>query len=337
MAYQSGTYTDPKDLLQKLVTWLLGLGYSQDMSQSDAGGAGWRVHIHRGQLYVNLYASLGRKVYDFSWANPDSNPAWGIALHVGSGFSGSATWWAQPGVPHGYSHTTDYEGLVFMNLGSAPGLGYYFLDDGDHVRVVVERTSGVFVYLMWGPTVEKYGAWVGGNYFLASSPAAAGSATAGYGVSVASNCPTAGSSVSGLPPTFYLRADVDSFTGLWLSNCNRGGMPGSASDWNSLYTGRQVQSPALNTGQPTYGPTPEIPGYPQAVVDRLTSQINGQALLLPLTLYAQRDGGGWSPLGVLPGVCASNATRKGYAPGSTSLIGAETWQHFPNFSVRRGA
>lgn len=342
MAYQNGTYTDPTDLLQKLVTWLVGLGYTQDMALTQVTGGygtGWRAHLHKGDLYVHLFAAVSASSLHFSNAYYEANKCWGICLYVSSSFDADKAFHHQhTGAPHGYGYTTSYVGQVFLNLGSAAGVAYHFIDDGDHIRVITERQAGVFGYLMWGPEVEKYGAWTGGRYFLGSTAVYGGSSrTYGVGVLTTAGCPSSGTSDSGLPPSFYLRADVDTFTGLWLSNDDNGGMPGSASEWTGLYTGRRVHTPALNLGQPSYGPSTEIPGYPQAVVDRLTSQVNGQTLLLPLTLYAQRDGGGWSPLGVLPGVCASNATRKGYAPGSTSLIGAETWQHFPNFSVRRPA
>lgn len=342
MAYQNGTYADPKDLLQQLVSWLVGLGYTQDMALTQVTGGlgtGWRATLHKGDLYVHLFASMGAAAGHFSNSYYDSSPCWGLCLYLSSAFDASKAFHHQhTGAPHGYGYTTSYVGQVFLNLGSAAGVAYHFIDDGDHIRVITERQAGVFGYLMWGPEVEKYGAWTGGRYFLGSAAVYAGSSrTSGVGATKTSDCPSAGTAESRLPPCFYLRADVDTFTGLWLSNCNIGGMPGDNYAWSALYTGRQVKTPALNSGQPAYGPSTEIPGYPQAVVDRLTSQANGQALLLPLTLYAQRDGGGWSPLGVLPGVCASNATLKGYAPGSTSTIGSETWQHFHNFSVRRGA
>ena len=92
MAYQTGTASSPIDLVQKMVTWLVSIGWTQDMSASDAPG--WRAHLHKGAIYVHLYAAM----YQQPWAG-SGNPGHAIFLYLSSAFDGGQPWNAQPGNP----------------------------------------------------------------------------------------------------------------------------------------------------------------------------------------------------------------------------------------------
>ncbi|OQA34469.1 MAG: hypothetical protein BWY56_01895 [Acidobacteria bacterium ADurb.Bin340] len=78
-----------------------------------------------------------------------------------------------------------------------------------------------------------------------------------------------------------------------------------------------------------------IPRVTSALMARMTSSLNGQAVLFPIWAYVERDAGGLSLLGRVPGVYLSNATAKGFAVGSTFAIGADSYMVFPNFVVKK--
>jgi hypothetical protein len=119
----------------------------------------------------------------------------------------------------------------------------------------------------------------------------------------------------------FVRADVDTFTGKWLSvgSAETNGYEG--------YTGRRADSDQQGHNIPT----DKIPRCTSDFMDRQTSSLNAQANLVPIRWYAKRDDGGYSLLGRIPGIYASNAAAKGYAVGSTFAIGADTFMVFPNF------
>jgi hypothetical protein len=55
-SYQTGISSSPTNLLQTLVTWLTNQGWTMDMSQAD--GSGWRAHLHKSGVYVNLRSAM---------------------------------------------------------------------------------------------------------------------------------------------------------------------------------------------------------------------------------------------------------------------------------------
>jgi hypothetical protein len=66
-----------------------------------------------------------------------------------------------------------------------------------------------------------------------------------------------------------------------------------------------------------------------------TSAQDGRANLLPVYLWANRDGAstGFSLLGSLPIVFASNGVGNGFSNASEYAIGSDTYKMFPNFAV----
>ena len=329
MAYQTGTATDPNDLLQKLVTFLAANGWTQDMSQAD--GTGWRAHLHRSTTYVNLKSTTGAVNPWAFTANP-APTATDAALHIylGTGFSGAANWNAQTGGPilNGTSNNTGCS----MPLPTGSVTAYHFFSDssGDNVVVVVEKTTGVFTHLGWGVSLTKSGSWTGGPYFFAPvhGYSFASDSTSAAG---AQNGPTAKAPFVYSDSVFsaanaYVRADVDVFTGKWL------GCTGSLSQPSGGYTGRNFVSEfrggtAVVTGIPTM----------EYFVERSFSTMTSSATLVPIRVWAIRDSGGYSLLGVVPNIFYSIATDKGFSAGTEITIGADTYKVFPNFAVRKVA
>lgn len=322
-AYQTGTATSPTDLLQKLITFLINQGWTQNMSQSD--GSGWRAHLSKGGVYVNMRSAMNEQI----WAGANYSNAYGIGFYLGAGYNSNA-WYDQPGGPVGNGQT--YTVGVGMQLPSGSIIAYHFFDDGsDNIVVVVERTAGIFTHMGWGPTLNKAGSWTGGMYFF--------SAWAGYWMGPGSQTDggAGSSSVSAYCPFSYgdykqcsssfVRADVDSFIGKWLCM-------GAMTNPVHGYTGKYLMSPLSGViGSSTY-----IPTY-DTFRDRQTSAMNSQANLLPIRLYAIRDTGGYSLTGDAPVVYWTNAVSGGYgySAGSVHSIGADNYMMFPYFAVLKKA
>lgn len=313
MAYLTGTATSPTDLLQQLVAWLNTLGWTTKMSQADTNG--WRAHLSKAGTYVNLRANAGTKTGLWGFVLGWNDPANGIGLYVGSGFSSGSAWHAQPGGPIAYGGS--YSVGSWMRVPAAGPLAYHFFEDGaGNILVVSEVTAGVFSHLGWGE-LEKAGAWTGGAYFYGDK-AAYNSGTTPYDGTTA-YCPGAHGSWNGTAAAF-VRADVDTWTGKWLS-------VGNVSYGYEGYTGRQAD--ADQQGRDI--PSDKIPRCATDFMARQTSSLNAQANLVPIRWYAKRDDGGYSLLGRIPAIYASNAAAKGYAVGSTFAIGADSYMVFPNF------
>lgn len=327
-AYQTGTATSPTNLLQTLVTWLVAQGWTSNMSQAD--GTGWRAHLSKGSVYVNLRATPGSETVWAGGASSTANQI-GIGLYTGTGYSGASAWNAQAGGPIGSA--VAYTVGAFMNLPVGSIVAYHFFDDGaDNIVVVAERTSSNFTHLGWGTSLTKAGAWTGGGYFFAS--------TSGFYASYTSvaypgtpNGPSAhppfsyGDSVSGC--CAFVRADVDTFTGKWLG-C------GSVASAQQGYTGKRVASGYYNRSGVVTMPS-EIPQYGASFQARITSAMNSQANLIPIRLFAQRDTAGYSLIGDVPNLVLTNATDNGYAAGTVYPLGADNWMIFPNFAVLKKA
>src|SRR6185369_15629320 len=131
-AYQTGTATDPVDLLNTLATFLSGQGWTIDSNTTD--GSGKRVHAHKGSDYVNLRAAVNEAI----WPNLSGSAFYGIGVYMGTGYNGSNGWAAQAGGPIkcGGSDTVG----ASMRLASGAITAYHLFDDGsDNITLVVER------------------------------------------------------------------------------------------------------------------------------------------------------------------------------------------------------
>ena len=330
-AYQSGTATDPTDLLAKLVTFLTGQGWTIDANGAD--GAGKRVHAHKGSDYVNLRSAINEAV----WPSLGGSAGYGIALYMGTGYSGASGWAAQAGGPI-YSGGSALIGSA-MELGSGAITAYHMFDDGsDNIVLVVERSGGIFTHLGFGRSLTKSGTWTGGKYFFA--------AKAGYNLALSGIMGDSGTS-AGAPfcisqpynissfaqqgSAGFVQIDVDSFTSKWVGFSSSGvsfpqdGYTGklghSGADYNATGTGAIV--------------TTDIPGVTK-LVRHLVSAQNAQAVLLPIRLYVQRDAGGWSHIGLVPNLTYCSAVDAGqFAAASLYTVNGKTFMLFPRFAVRK--
>jgi hypothetical protein len=335
MAFENSSATDPKDLLQKLNTFLAANGWTTDSSAAD--GAGWRVHLHNsaGQ-YAHLRAQLGEHS---PFVDNHGVNGYSIALYLGSGFTSGNAWNQQnTGSPQESGSTVKPVG-VGMALQNAAIPNYYFFTDAGNanVVVVVENLSGIYSHMGWG-MMTSVGTITGGDYFFGSRGGYYLHDTtnpgAGDAVLHSANCPGIWIDIYGLP-AFYVRCDVDSFTSKWLSS-------GTLVTAFLGYTGKLALSPIGGGNNPEIlTPNTEFPSYFSTYggvgdfQSNQTSLIDGRANLLPVLIYALRDGSGtgYSPIGFFPTVWASDGVGSGFGPAEDYLIGADTYTMFPEFAV----
>jgi hypothetical protein len=330
-AYQTGTATSPTDLLNLLVTFLNGQGWTTDSSVTD--GTGKRAHLHKGSDYLNLRSHVAEDV----WPNVQVfAPSTGIALYMGTGYSGASSWSLQAGGPKA-NGTTDTVGAT-MRLGSGAISAYHFFDNGsDGIFVVVERSGGLFTHLGFGRTFGKAGTWTGGAYFEAALPGKYGGTSTPVqgddndtaGPPGALTQPFNQVSSTQLGASLFVRADVDAFTSKWI------GFSTTSTTPQDGYTGKKgtmgidysTGTALLPTGLAHYRP----------LAQHLVSAFNAQAVLLPLRAWVERDAGGFSVLGTFPDVFVAYAVESGYAPGSIYSVNGKNFMLFPRMAVRKYA
>ena len=329
MSFQSGSATGPVDLLQQLATWLVGIGWTQDRNAVE--GSGWTFSGHKSGNYAHLRATVNEASV---WQHEFGSPGYVLNLYLGTGFSSGSLWNAQAGAPIGSASNPIG---VAMHLSAGPFSNYYFFADsgGDNVVVVVEKTPGLYVHLGWGNSLVKAGSWTGGPYFFGS--------TAGY----YSAYPSAGANTPGFTSTSdcpfphtegigggcgFVRADVDSFTGNWIGIC--GGSVGA----DQGFTGKRgdPSTPSSGSGSQATSIIQFLQvGSSTDMSQCTTSSLDGRANLLPILLWALRDGTstGFSLLGSPPFIFYSNGVGHGFANAEEYTIGPTTYKMFPNFAV----
>jgi hypothetical protein len=325
MAYSNGSATTSTDLVQQLVTFLVANGWTEDMSQAE--GFGWRAHLHKSGNYVHLRARENERAFQQNVGDT----SYGIDVYLGTGFSSGQPWNNQTtGAPVGSGATYPVGSSAFTSVG--PFANYYFMTDSGHdnVVVVVEVTPGFFTFVGWGLSLNKAGSFTGGAYFFGSSSGWRSTTNPGGsrpGYTTTSLCPGNFQDKFSLPSTF-VRADVDSFISKWISI-------GPAAGPTQGYTGKPGAS---SLGMESQGPTIPVYALSSGTSEFLnvqTSVQDSRANLLPVLLWVNRDGSstGYSLLGSLPMVFASNGVGNGFSNASEYAIGADTYKMFPNFAV----
>jgi hypothetical protein len=328
MPYQNGSATSSTDLLQQLVTFLAANGWTTDLSASE--GLGWRAHLHKSGNYVHLRAAENEE----PWQSHAGGTAYGVHIYTGTGFNSGQPWNNQvTGAPIQSGGSAPVGGTAVTSVG--PFANYYFMTDSaaNNVIVIIAVTPGFFTYVGWGLSLVTAGTITGGAYFFGSAcgygaGTAAGANVAGY--TSTSACPGTNADSLFAAPVCWVRADVDSFTGKWISI-------GPSTTGIEGYTGKigagSVKAHGVNTtlSVPSYAQSDGV-GEFQALQ---TSAQDGRANLLPVYLWALRDSTttGFSMLGSLPTVFFSNGVGNGFSNASEYAIGAQNYLMFPNFAV----
>ena len=313
-SYQTGTATSPVDLQNKLVAWLALQGWTTNMDAVD--GSGRRAHLSKGSTYVNFRALMNETVY------LGLGSQYGLSMYLSTAFNSGSQWYAQTGGPIRTSDSNT--AAAWMQLPSGSINAYHFFDDGnDNIVVVVERATGIFTNMCFGPTITKAGTITGGAYFSATFSNSNTSLTGAGSTTLSALCPFAANGDAGTFPNSYIRADVDTYINKWLNFST--GTTGN--------TGRTGKSQQGSNSLPD-----EIPHYAN-FVNRQTSALTSQANLLPLRVFAPRDAtpGGYSLLGEIPNIFVCNGVANGYSPASIISLGPDNYMLFPNFAVKKFA
>lgn len=316
-AYQTGAATGSIDLLQKLVSFLTAQGWTSNMSATDA--AGWRAHLNKGSLYINLRAFTSSD----SAANlfPSSAaPTFGILFYLGTGYSGASNWKSQAGGPQNQTPATIGSSvLLYQNLVAK----YYFFDDGaDNIVAAIETAAGNFQHMLFGPTLIKAGSWTGGMYFGGPLPGYAMTQTSGKpGYDTSSGLPfRQGGDFSTSPSgaASFVRVDADAVTGKWGANNQVTAV--------AQYTGLRIATGYDNN--PSVAVPPLNYPYITPVLARSANAANGRTVMLPAQVFVERLTGAYSMIGDVPNIFIGFGN---FASASIYSIGGENFMVFPTY------
>ncbi len=347
-AYANGISSSPTNLLTTLVSFLVSQGWTSDSSASE--GSGWRAHLHKSGIYVNLRAAMNEQIWprteDPDYWHDRFGPGYGIGFYLGTGYSGGSEWYEQAGGPvRAGSMSVAGAGI---NLPSGAVAGYHIFDDGaDNIIVVVERSPGIFCHFGFGLAMAEAGQPEDFAYFFGSSSAAfstqAGDLPGGednYGINLSALPPMSSGnreygSISGVASYVtscaFVRVDAATFADRWISN-------GCSMSAGSGYSGRYGRC-SLNANPDTqnYGNAEEFPGY-KNLLGRIHQTAFAGSILLPLHWFTLTDPGArWAPIGYAPSIYWNEAVGHGYAAGDIYAIGGVNYMIFPHFAVLKGA
>lgn len=331
MAYQTGTAATPTALLTTLVTWLNGRGWTTAASAAD--GSGHRAHLHKNGVYLNFRAASLEAV----WANNESssNLGYGLALYMGSGYSGASAWNAQAGGP-AVSSVNYGVGLM---LTAGPYAAYYFHDDGaDNVLVVVQHTGGIFGFLGFGLELSKDTHAESIPYFFGS--------TSGYATTtpMASPAQTIGTrTASGKYPTATL--DTGSSVAATCFARVPSSIQPASNNWISNGVGTTTQfgtinprmACALTAHQEFTGIVDNAHPNWRTITNqnRSVAAAYPRALLMSPWLFVLHPvTARYAYLGAPPSVFACDAVGNGWASGETLTIGGLDYRLYPSMAVR---
>jgi len=322
-SYSTGTASGPTDLLQKLVTWLVAQGWTSDSSVSD--GSGWRAHLHKSGLYVNMRSAVNEGIWNYNNFN-----GYGIGLYLGDGYSGASNWRSQSGGPIVNGTANQVGAGMLLNSGAITA--YHFFDNGsDHIVVVVEKSPGIFCHMGWGPSLVKTGYSTDFPYFW-------GSASAYYTTSQYVGQP--GDLATSYPPTApivqssnthstcYVKVDAGTFAARWISMTNTTSGPTTTG-----YTGKQARTAADVANVFTQG---EYPSWVNVDSRSWQTAFSG-AMLLPFHIYVNTASARWAPIGYPPTTFYCQAVGHGWGAGEVYAVGGVNYMLFPNFAVLKAA
>lgn len=338
--YDTGISSSPTNLLQTLVSFLSAQGWTTDSSASE--GAGWRAHLHKSGLYVNLRAAMNERLWPYNGDYHDKGSGgYGIGLYLGDDYDGGESWDEQGGRPVRLGDGSTVG--AGANLPSGSVAAYHIFDDGaDHIIVVVERSPGIFCFLGWGPALEAAGQPEAFPYFYGSSAAVLNTivdpGTSRSGINVSALPPMShadkedesyGSTTERVHTTALVRVDAATYSERWISN-------GAHAGAGYGYTGRFLRC-ALNIGDDSGIDAGSFPNY-SGFADRVHQAAFAGALLLPLHNFALTDPGArFAPIGWPPSVFWCDAVGHGYTAGEVYQVGGLDYMLFPHFAVRKGA
>jgi hypothetical protein len=164
MAYQTGTSTSMNDLMNKLSTFAVANGWTQDQYTAEAGTTDGKMSLHKGTVYD----------VHFAW-NSSESPS--IAIYQSLGFIAAGTdLWdhtddsgnGPASTPSTYStwNSLYYNYRFISEIGSGPYTSYCFFQDNgppDYLHVALEFAPYTYRHFGFG-NLDKAWNWTGGEY-----------------------------------------------------------------------------------------------------------------------------------------------------------------------------
>lgn len=175
--FETGSASDYNDLLNKLRNAMTTHGgYSQQDHTASGVSGGYRSHLSKGTLKVNLRSGFNGEVPvgvayrstrlgSWYWGAGGYAPDY-IALNLSTGFNLSAEWFNQPGAP-GASESRGL-GVMINGKGSVSRYWLFILEDPDAVFLVVEVHPNQFHHMGFGKLRLSQQIEEGGEFFCAT-------------------------------------------------------------------------------------------------------------------------------------------------------------------------
>ncbi len=297
MSYQTGTATDPEDLLTKLFTFLTGTpAWTQNYfdTVNDRG---------------SITSPVGNVNHNFAW---DTDT---IATQMSTGLAsplGSVDMWAEAGREHSLSTLESNK-----NINEVPGpyTSYHFFEDDGYCHVVVEYSSGLYRHFGMGQLSLITAAFTTGDYSFGTFWA---QGTGDIDVPLDSTHANAWGGTTRQSPytrstSIYLPGWTDGGTGKWYQE-------------SQTILGNDPDGDPINALT--------IHGYSAGNLYNFmginASQLNGFKPLMPIAVYTDYipgDPDRWRLVGYAPDLRIINLD--GVTVGEELSVGGETWVAFP--------
>ena len=316
MAFDSGTFINPNDGLDKIRLFLIAQGWAQESWTTESGNQ--RLHMSKGGVYLNAKASnAGANIWQAC-----AFPTTSIGFSLGTAFNAANAWYDQTGVVRNISNQ-GIGACLPLPAGAVTSYELFYDPAYESLVIYVQATTGVWRWAGFGAELVKAGAWTGGPWVASCADFNYANfnpnGAPGHGSTFAQVYPFGANrdNYSAAGPLIYLRADVDTFTGKWLS-CGPNDITGKAGGTN------------IAGGVACSSNVPALTG----LLERSCNAMNSLSVLLPVQVFAVRDAGGKSLLGSLPNIYASNVS--GLAVGAPYVLGASSYYPFPADASSRG-
>jgi len=319
MAYETGTATGVVDLAGKLNTFLINRGWVVD--RFDNQGTGKRLQFHKGTSYFSTRWFNN----EFGAAPASGANLYGPALIPCTGYASGSDWNAQPGAVTAVSVSTKLG--VALPLSAGAIVAYFFFSDAtdDNFFVVVLRSGTIYNFLGFGTSLEKYGAWTGGQWCTGTKGAANFNIANGTDAqgAVSDACPP-GFNLSVTEPTLFCLVDIDGINGKFQ------GLTNSTATFEK--TDRFIRG-CICQVTPNQN-TPETWDLGMLAV-RSFNPISSGLVLLPCFLTIERTTGLYSPLGKIPLAFQCYNQLGGFPFGEEFTIGSDTYVAFPTYAIKK--
>lgn len=339
MAFEDGIASSPIDLLQKIVAFLQLYGWTVNMSQAEnseyGAYSGWRAHVSKGSVYANMKAALGNHWYKInnSFTNDDNAIKPGLGLNLSTSYDSGSNWFQQPGAIFKGSNVISCVGQV-LPASNIPS--YHCFLDNDNFICVIEAASGYYGYIGFGPMVDKVGGWSDGQYYLGSSHCYGMTHIyTGVGITYDSAAPFANGSAARGDSNLYVKADIDTTIGYWLSNYDY--ESGPCAHTTEKYLRCSIGGGSVHSNKAVRAPYYVGDTTSTHFQSRQFTSYNAQHMLLPAHIFVDRDSGGVSYLGRGPNIAYTRATANGIPANSVLPVGSDSYRVFPNFAVKQVA